>query len=220
MDCQVVVGDRSYPLAAGERFTFGRSEECTACLGVGDPAISRLAGAVCRDGGTWWLSNESGKRLFAVVDGLGFRSVLSPGKRMAVEAPVRVVLDGARATHTLRIVIPETQPAGAGTVAGTPTAAGEDVLVNTADRLAMVALFAGYLEDPPKYDPYPKTYGAAAARLGWPRTTLVKRIEHLRTRLTSAGVPNMAGWNALANLAEYAITTRLVTKDDLRLLSR
>ena len=44
----------------------------------------------------------------------------------------------------------------------------------------MVALFAGYLEDPPRYDPYPKSYAAAAARLGWKRTTLVKRIEYLR----------------------------------------
>jgi hypothetical protein len=48
----------------------------------------------------------------------------------------------------------------------------------------------------------------------------VKRIEHLRTRLTSAGVPNLMGWNALTNLAEYAITTRLVTKEDLHLLQR
>ena len=84
----------------------------------------------------------------------------------------------------------------------------------------MVALFAGYLEDPPRYDPYPKSYAAAAARLGWPRTTLVKRIEYLRTRLTNAGVPNLTGWNALPNLAEYAITARLISKEDLRLIGR
>ncbi len=220
MDHQVLVGDRSYPLVAGERFTFGRAEECTARVGIGDPAISRVAGSIHDEGGTWWLSNDSGKRLFAVVDELGFRSVLPPGRRVALEAPVRIVLDGTGGTHTMQVIVPHREPVGVDAASGTPTSAGEGVMVNNADRLAMVALFAGYLEDPPRHDPYPKSYGAAAARLGWPRTTLVKRIEHLRTRLTSAGVPNLMGWNALANLAEYAITTRLVTKEDLHLLQR
>jgi hypothetical protein len=103
---------------------------------------------------------------------------------------------------------------------GAPTAVGDSVLISPADRLAMVALFAGYLEDPPRYEPYPKSYAAAAARLGWPRTTLVKRIEYLRTRLTTAGVPNLTGWNALVGLAEYALSRGLITKDDLRLLRR
>ena len=103
---------------------------------------------------------------------------------------------------------------------GEPTAIGAEVLVSAADRLAMVALFAGYLEDPPRYDPYPKSYAAAAARLGWPRTTLVKRIEYLRTRLDAAGVPNMTGFNALANLAEYAISRGLISRDDLARLQR
>jgi hypothetical protein len=222
MDRHVVVGDRCYPLVEGERFTFGRAEECTARFGVSDQAISRLAGSISCQGGTWWLSNDSGKRLFAVVNELGLRSVLAPGQRVALEAPVRVVLDGAQGSHTLLVNVPRRERAGAaaGNDAGTPTSAGERVVVNNADRMAMVALFAGYLEEPPRHDPYPKSYGAAAARLGWPRTTLVKRIEHLRARLADAGVPNMAGWNALSNLAEYAITTGLVGKEDLRLLPR
>jgi hypothetical protein len=84
----------------------------------------------------------------------------------------------------------------------------------------MIALFAGYLEDPPRYDPHPKSYAAAAARLGWNRTALVKRIEYLRRRLDTAGVPNMMGFSALTNLAEYAISRGLITRDDLRLLRR
>src|SRR5205085_10397574 len=98
------------------------------------------------------------------------------------------------------------------------TAVGIEVAISAADRLAMMALFAGYLEDPPRYDPYPKSYAAAAARLGWKRTALVKRIEYLRIRLDAAGVPNMTGYTALTNLAEYAISRSLVTRDDLDLL--
>ena len=218
----VTISDRTYRLGDGEPFTFGRSDECTVCLNPEDSGISRLAGSIERDGGTWWLLNRSSLRPLAVVDELGFRSVLSPGRRLAMEAPVRVVVDGSQSSHTLLVQVPRLAPAtdSAAAPIGSTTSIGEGVLVNEADRLAMVALFAGYLEDPPRYDPHPRSYAAAAARLGWPRTTLVKRIEYLRTRLTSAGVPNLMGWNALANLAEYALTTGLVTKDDLRLLRR
>src|SRR5262249_39707707 len=104
--------------------------------------------------------------------------------------------------------------------AGAATAIGAEVFISAADRLAMVALFAGYLEDPPRYDPYPKSYAAAAARLGRRRTTLVQRIECPRTRLDAAGVPNMKGFSALTNLAEYAISRGLITRKDLGLLHR
>jgi hypothetical protein len=224
----VTVGEQAYELegaGSGQPFTFGRSADCTVCLDADDSGISRRAGSVEWDGGTWWLLNRSSVRALAVVDELGFRSVLAPGRRLAIEAPIRVVVDGSQGSHTLAVAVPQLAPqlapAGPAVVpTGDATSVGEGVLINQADRLAMVALFAGYLEDPPRHDPYPKSYGAAAARLGCPRTTLVKRIEYLRTRLTNAGVPNLMGWNALTNLAEYALVTGLVTKDDLRLLRR
>jgi hypothetical protein len=79
-------------------------------------------------------------------------------------------------------------------------------------------LFSGYLEPFPRYDPHPKSYADAAARLDWPRTTLVKRVEYLRTRLTNAGVPNLLGENALPYLAEWALATALISRADLSLL--
>lgn len=216
--------DAAHTVEPGQTLTFGRAPDCTVCLDAEDPAISRVAGALAYDNGTWWLANRSTVRPLAVVDDLGFRSVLPPGRRTAVEAHTKVIVDGSHGSHALAIDVapaagappaPELVP-GADT--GVATAIGESVLINSADRAAMVALFAGYLENPPRYDPNPKSYAAAAARLGWPRTTLVKRIEYLRTRLTDAGVPNLMGYNALHNLAEYALTRGLVTKSDLRLL--
>ena len=91
-------------------------------------------------------------------------------------------------------------------------------MITADDRLALVALFAGYLRDGDRYDPCPRSYLAAATRLGWPRTTLVKRIEYLRTRLTRAGVPGMNGHRAMENLAEHVLTDGLITKADLRLI--
>ncbi|MEO3813250.1 FHA domain-containing protein [Sphaerisporangium sp. B11E5] len=215
--------DHVVELTAQDRLTFGRARDCTICLDPEDTGISRVAGAVTSEGGTWWLSNRSETRPLSVVDDLGFRSVLAPGRRVAVETPTKVLIDGSRHRHGLTLT-----PAGAGTAppppvpasGTTPTATGAEVMISAADRLAMVALFMGYLEDPPKYDPHPKDYAAAAARLGWKRTTLVKRIEYLRTRLDAAGVPNMKGFNALANLAEYAISRGLVTREDLAELRR
>lgn len=211
------VGDERYPLEPGRPFTFGRSATCTARLDPDDSAISRLAGSVEYDRGAWWLVNRSSVRALALVDELGLRSVLPPRRRVVLDAEVRVVVDGVRRSHLLVITVPAVAPIPAGTEPpeGTRTSFGDGVLVNDADRLAMIALFAGYLADPPRHDPNPRSYAAAAARLGWPKTTLVKRVEYLRTRLTNAGVPNLTGWNALPALAEYAITTGLITRSDL-----
>jgi predicted DNA-binding protein (UPF0251 family) len=103
-------------------------------------------------------------------------------------------------------------------VEGSPTSATSDVSVTEAEKLALVALFSGYLEPFPRYDPHPKSYADAAARLGIPRTTLVKRVEYLRNRLTNAGVPNLLGENALQHLAEWALATGLISRADLSLL--
>lgn len=211
------LGDRRYPIEAGQPFSFGRSAACTARLDPDDATISRLAGSVEYDNGAWWLVNRSSVRALALVDELGLRSVLPPGRRVVVDAEIRVVVDGAQRSHLVVISVPPVVPGPPSEVPpeGTRTSFGDGVQVSDADRLALVALFAGYLADPPRHDPNPRSYAAAAARLGWPKTTLIKRVEYLRTRLTNAGVPNLTGWNALAALAEYAITTRLITKDDL-----
>ncbi|MFI6823120.1 hypothetical protein ACIBJE_19505 [Micromonospora sp. NPDC050187] len=206
-----------------QRVTFGRIRECTICLDPTDTGISRIAGTVAREGDTWWLTNSSTTRPLSVVDDLGFRSVLAPGRRIAVESPTKVLVDGTHGQHGLTL-LPPAAPAPASAAppedVAEATAVGAEVMISMADRLAMVALFAGYLEELPRYDPYPKSYAAAAARLGWPRSTLVKRIEYLRTRLHAAGVPNMTGFSALTNLAEYAISRGLVTREDLTLLRR
>ncbi len=216
----IVAGEATYRLAPGETFTFGRADGCTLCLDPDDAAISRLAGEVECVGEVWFVTNRSSSRPFAVVDGPGLRRVLAPGQRDAIEGRVRVIVDGTGVKHELVLDGPEAAGAPAEVVTGRPTAAGQDVVINEADRLALVALFAGYLHEGPRYDPSPRSYEAAARRLGWPRTTLVKRVEYIRTRLTNAGVPNLQGWNALSSLAEYALTTKLITPEDLRLIGK
>lgn len=163
------------------------------------------------------------RQLLATVDEYGLRSVLPPGRRVALEGTARILIEGTTTTYQLTVTVPDPAPPtepSEPVVEGVPTSMGESVLINSADRAALIALFAGYLEEGNRYDPYPRSYAAAAARLGLPRTTLVKRIEYLRARLTAAGVPNLVGPNALANLAEYALTTGVISRADLALLRR
>jgi hypothetical protein len=221
----VSFGDRRWRLDPADSLTFGRSGECTVCFDPDDSGVSRKAGEVQSVRGIWWVINRSRSRTLSVIDNLGLRKVLAPGQRLPVDEPVWVVADGNRGTHRLRLEQPG-RPSPSTTAAtpaetsseivtGVETAVGAQVVITDDDRDAMVALFAEYLEDPPRSDPRPKAYRAAAARLNVPRSTLVKRIEYLRARLDKAGVPNMTGFNALAGLAEYALARRLITKEDL-----
>ncbi|HUB69434.1 MAG TPA: hypothetical protein VL984_03350 [Acidimicrobiales bacterium] len=215
-----------YEVAEGEGLTFGRSQRTTLCLDPSDLGISRIAGSLEADAGVWWLVNKSTVRPLEVVDDVGIRTVLPPGRRIAVTAPITVIVEGATRRHALTVDLPEAEaradqaggPVPTLEVEGNPTSAASDVSITPADKLSLVALFAGYLEPFPRYDPHPKSYADAAARLDWPRTTLVKRVEYLRTRLTNAGVPNLLGENALQHLAEWALATGLISRADLALL--
>ena len=207
-------------LTEHDTLTFGRATTATICLDPLDIGISRTAGTITHHHETWWIINNSTTRPLILIDDHGFRSLLPPQRRAAIDHPTQIVIDGTHGQHNLRVNTEPTRNVElfAPPPDGAPTASGIEVLVSPADRLAMIALFAGYLEDPPRYDPYPKSYAAAAARLGWRRTALIKRIEYLRKRLNNAGVPNMMGFSALTNLAEYALTRGLITRDDLDIL--
>jgi hypothetical protein len=218
----VQAGGNEIRLSEQQRLTFGRARECTLCLDPEDIGISRVAGTIEFEHGIWWVANNSTSRPLSIVDDLGFRSVLAPQRRAALETTTQIIVEGMKRRHNLRVTVVSRHDERESLVipAGASTAVGADVLVSGLDRLAMVALFAGYLADPPHYDPNPKSYAAAAARLGWKRSTLIKRIEYLRVRLDAAGVPNMMGFGALSNLAEYAISRGLITRSDLELLAR
>ena len=220
----VTVAGQRFELGAGEVLTFGRDPSCAVCLDPDDLGISRLAGSIEEEAATWWVLNRSTVRPLEVVDEIGIRTVVPPARRLAVVGPLTVVVEGAVRRHALSVQPGRRSPASAAAPAGAgsgdprPTATAAEVVINEQDRLALAALFSGYLEPFPRYDPHPRSYADAAVRLGWPRTTLVKRIEYLRARLTNAGVPNLQGDNGLSALAEWALLTGSLTREDLSLL--
>jgi hypothetical protein len=217
----VVHGGQRRELTILEVLTFGRAPSCSVCLDPQDRGISRLAGCIEHGAGTWWACNRSAVRAFTVVDDLGIRSVVAPGRRTAITGSVTVVVEGSLRRHALEVLTNHDSGPDLPRVDNDdplPTAAAGEVVITDLDHLALVALFAGYLEVFPHYQPHPRTYADAASVLGWPRSTLVKRIEYLRTRLTNAGVPNLLGENALEYLGEWALTTGVLTRSDLHRL--
>jgi hypothetical protein len=215
----VRVGDVDHVVAPGASLTFGRSESCDVCLDPDDVGISRLAGSVECVEGVWFVTNRSTTRPLSAVDPIGFRSVLAPGRRIAVDDRLSIIVEGQVRRHELVVAVtlggPVASPVPSTDEEGTPTEMGGSVSYSPEDRLALVALFAGYLRPFPRYDPRPRSYADAAAQLGWPRTTLVKRIEYIRVRLVRAGVPNLQGERAMEALAEHVIATGVLTRADL-----
>jgi hypothetical protein len=219
----VTVAGERYELVPGQSFTFGRGTSCDVCLDATDVGISRLAGSVDCIDRVWFVTNRSSSRPLSAIDVVGFRTVLAPGRRMVIDGQLSVIVEGQIRRHELVLVAPGTDDLAAGVPVpdvedGMPTEVGGGVNYSHEDRQALVALFAGYLQPFPRYDPTPKTYADAAKALGWPSSTLRKRVEYLRNRLVKAGVPNLQGERAMEALAEHVIATGVITRDDLTLL--
>ena len=68
----ISLGERRWELEPADAFTFGRESSATACLDPADLGISRLAGSIEHDSGTWWLLNRSTTRSLQVVDERGY----------------------------------------------------------------------------------------------------------------------------------------------------
>jgi hypothetical protein len=97
----VTIGERTEELHPGDIFTFGRAAACTVTLDPSDRGISRLAGPVEHTDGTWFVINRSQTRPLSVIDPLGFRTALAPGRRMAVDRRLSVVVEGQIRRHEL-----------------------------------------------------------------------------------------------------------------------
>lgn len=220
---RVEVGAEARTVTPQEMLTFGRSERCTICLRPYDEGVSRWAGSLQCEMGTWWLTNESETRAFEVVDQVGQSQLLLPGARHTFdEGRAEVVLTGVTYRYCIAVTVAN-EAATRGLTArrpltGAPTVGVQEVLVTPRERLALVALLAGYLEPFPRKTNAPATYHEAAQRLGVPPATVRRRIENVRHKLSRAGVPDLWGPQARQHLAAYVLATRVITADDLQLL--
>ncbi len=69
------------------------------------------------------------------------------------------------------------------------------------------------------------TSSSAARRLGWTRSKFNRKLDNVCQKLAAQGVrglhgaPGRLATNRRARLVEHALATRLVTRDDLSLIS-
>lgn len=219
------IGER-HTVEPDRTFTIGRESD----LVIDDnPYLHRHFLRLAADGGLWWIVNVGSQLSATVTDSSGqVQAWLAPGARLPLVFPtVHVLFSAGSTTYDFSIHLEEEfyGPAGAalGVIGGTTL---EPIPLTSSQRLLIVALAEHVLEQSvPGRGRIPSSVDAAA-RLGWSMTTFNRKLDNVCEKLDRLGVDGVRGGrdklatNRRARLVEYAVSTRLVTKDDLVLLDR
>jgi hypothetical protein len=212
----------------GEVMTFGRGAGCTITLPAADRGVSRSAGILFFEQGTWWLRNDSSSSVLYVSGDRGFRVDLPPGTQVPVQQwHAKVRLRGLLDSYTLRLRLPDLDDVpeqDPGSIPARPT--GEHLVTSTrrrpplssSDRLILAARFEDYLNWRHTGAPAPRSAKETAERIGWQAHTVAKRCENIRDRYSRLGMPGLRGPRALEELGMLLISTGDLTADDLRRL--
>lgn len=210
----------------GRDFLIGREGD----LEIDDnPYLHRRFLVLAEERGLWWIANVGSLLSATITDGSGgVQAWLPPGARLPIVFPTMQVLFSAGST-TYDLFIENDQEffsttnlyAGA---SGTTTIGV--VPLTSSQRLLVVSLAEHVLrQDSPGRGDIPSS-AQAAERLGWPLTTFNRKLDNVCEKLDKVGVQGLRGGrgklatNRRARLVEYAVASRLVSRDDLVLLDR
>ncbi|WP_216851583.1 hypothetical protein [Herbiconiux sp. VKM Ac-2851] len=179
--------------------------------------------------GMWWLSNV-GSRLSATVSDASrtMQAWLAPGARMPIVFGLTTVVFTAGPTsyeftvHTSTPTFFDSTPVPDGTGATTVGA----VTFTASQKLLILALAEPMLKrDGTGTSEIPSSQ-LAAERLGWALSRFNRKLDNVCDKLSRTGVEGLRGGvgalatNRRARLVEYAVLSRLVTKNDLPLLDQ
>ncbi|WP_166873848.1 hypothetical protein [Salinibacterium sp. ZJ450] len=194
-----------------------------------NPYLHRRFLRIYEDFGLWWLGNVGNLLTATVTDASGqVQAWLAPGARLPIVFERMHVLFSAGST-TYEFTIhsgedyfntssPLTNDAGTTTIA--------PVLLTTNQRLLIVALAEQILRQTSPGRGEIPTSAQAAARLHWSMTTFNRKLDNVCEKLDKIGVAGLRGGkgnlatNRRLRLVEYAVATRLVSAEDLYLLTR
>ncbi len=232
----VVFCGEEYSVSPEAGLTIGR----TGDLEIDDnPYLHRTFLVVSFDNGFWWLSNTGSTLTATVADEQGlFQAWLSPGARIPLAMKTLVVWFTAGpttydfeihvASPVFRSVIsdpPETGQHGADSVDGVGAATVGRVSLTPDQRLLVVALCEPFLLRREAGTSQIPSSAAAAERLGWTLTRFNRKLDNVCQKLADAGTRGLHGGvgklatGRKARLVEHALSTKLVTEDDLALLA-
>ena len=175
----------------------------------------------------WWVSNVGNHLTATVADASGgLNAWLAPGARMPIVFRDTVVwFSAGPTTYEFDIHYESGVFAPPATVEASSGAVTVGRVTFTPDqRLLVVALCEPALRKGQLGGSLVPPSSEAAARLGWALTRFNRKLDNVCQKLTAAGVRGLHGSSdrlassRRARLVEYALASRLVTKDDLALL--
>lgn len=208
-------------VAPGEVFTIGR----TGSLEIDDnPYLHRVFLEIRHTDGLWWVANVGTHLAAHMADVRGLvRTTLAPGARqplvfettlvtfMAGSTSYEIELELERAAYQVAQRTPH--PSADATIG--PTEFTESQL------LAILALAEPVLRREGTGVGHVPTAVEAASRLGWTQTRFNRKLDNVCQKLEAVGVSGLRGGpgsqasNRRATLVDYAVSTLLVTVDDL-----
>ena len=215
-----------YEVAHPNDFHIGRESDLVIDE---NPYLHRRFLRIYEDFGMWWLSNVGNLLSATVTDATGqVQAWLAPGARLPIVFPqMQVLFSAGSTTYEFTIHSAEDYYNTAGVNVGTGGATTmEPVPLTTTQRLLVVSLAEHVLrQDSPGRGEIP-TSAEAAARLHWSMTTFNRKLDNVCDKLDKIGVQGLRGGkgslatNRRLRLVEYAVATRLVSKDDLYMLDK
>jgi hypothetical protein len=194
-----------------------------------NPYLHRRFLRIYEDFGLWWLSNVGNLLSATVTDATGqVQAWLAPGARLPIVFPqMQVLFSAGSTTYEFTVHSAEdyynTSAAMAGSGGSTTI---EPIPLTSTQRLLIVSLAEHILrQSSPGRGEIPSS-AEAAARLGWSMTTFNRKLDNVCDKLDKIGVQGLRGGkgnlatNRRLRLVEYAVATRLISRDDLYLLDK
>lgn len=202
-------------------FTFGRDPGSDLVIGANDSTISRSAGSLGSRNGLWLLTNSSTVRPLYVIGPNGLKTIVTPrSEQIIASGRSSILVVGAALTHEIRIDLDE-RASDSPTVEPIPLrdhSEGEPTAIprlTDRERQAIAALAQRYFSAYPQHDSRPLTCAEAARSLGVPAATVRKRLERVRSKLHSAGVPGLDGFDSRAEICEFLVGTGAIGQADV-----
>lgn len=215
-----------YDIESPNDFHIGRESDL---LIDDNPYLHRRFLRLYVDFGMWWLANVGNLLSATVTDATGaVQAWLAPGARLPIVFErMQVLFSAGSTTYELTIHSGEDYYNTSAPMAnsGGSTTIGPVPLTNS-QRLLVVALAENVLrQSSPGRGKVPSS-AEAATRLHWSMTTFNRKLDNVCDKLDKIGVAGLRGGkgnlatNRRLRLIEYAVATRLVSSDDLYLLTQ
>lgn len=210
----------------GQTFTIGRDGDLRL---EDNPYLHRHFLELVADGDLWWVANVGSHLAAHLTDEHGLmRTTLAPGARLPLVFPTTLLTFAAGQTaYELIVRVPtpayQIQPHRVTTSGGTTITPPS---FTVAQLQAILALAEPVLRRAGAGAAQVPTAVEAARRLGWTQTRFNRKIDNVCDKLDRVGVrglrgdPSSVASNRRLLLVDYAVSTLLVTREDLPLLEQ